>query len=995
MFTEQFEKYDLPVFENGVRMPEIEISKEQKEKLELKLDCSNLTYLKKITWVKLKEKLNAGLIRQSEKECIERLKFEFSVFEKTGTIDYILLLMDIFLWCDNQKIIRGPGRGSGCGSLTLYILELTKVNPLDHNLNFTRFLSEARTKPKFIDGIMYGDGKAMADFDGDIEYYGRDKCIKRLEDKYKGKTSKILTLQYLTGKMALKDTIKSFLEYSESEALEISSEIEVLFGKVASLKDTLKDNKKISSWAKDNMDAFSIAQKIEGLLRTSGVHASGMLISYYNLDEIIPSQLSANNEVVSGYDMSDVLQMSVKVDVLGLRTLTQLEECCKLTGVKIEEVNVNDPSIYEYYLKDSKCFYGLFQIEEGSTKEATLKIKPRNIKHLSAVVAISRPGAIKYIDSFAKFVETGEKTLVHPKIDEALEETGGIILYQEQITEICKTVYGLPEIDADEIRRCVTGDTMFISKNKGWISINDLLKEGYENDEFLVMDENGKQFWKKIQKIWSTGKQTARYVKTSNGMFVKSNRWHRFLTDSGWKARRHLDPDDYIVCAKSIEYEGEDRISLDLAIVIAGLITEGYFTEKNSAHFTNWDKEIMTMFCDSFYRTFGENTLGFDNLSRVARIRAEQKRYLLNYIYPGKSRIKRLPQVMMGMTRESTARIIGFIFSCEGTVFDTEVSMSSASIRLAQQIQLLLLRFSIRCNLYSKYNKKYERDYYIIDIGEFDDVKKFNSEIGRYICSEKASKLSTLCNNRVIETSYTRDIVPASIVKKFNWQHSYVYNSKSSGQNFTKNTSFRLFRNHALSSQDKHWINFSNGKHEYSKLKSSKELYDRQVELFDFTVDEETPFIIANGIVIHNCIGKKDSQKIAEWEPVLFQKGEDKGIPRKATEWFWSTCNASADYLFNLSHCLDVDTLVETENGFKKMQDIKCGEKIKGFNVLSQKNEFSKVLNIFENEKELYEIELMDGKKIKSSLDHKFMCADFQMRKLKEIIDKNLEIISE
>lgn len=273
-FIEQFTEYKLPVFEKGVRLPEIKISSQERADLGLKEESNNTEFLKKYVWKKCLEKIEKGEIKQSKEQCIDRLKMEFGVFEKTGTIDYILLLMDVFLWCDKNSIIRGPARGSAAASFALYCTNLTHVNPLDYDLNFTRFLSEARVKPKIIDGIQYADGKSMCDFDGDIEYFGREKCIKRLEQDYEGKTCKILTLQYLTGKMALKDTVKSYLEYSESQALEIGSEIEVLFGKVDSVQKTYEKSKKFKEWANENPKAFEIAKKIEGLLRTSGIHAS-------------------------------------------------------------------------------------------------------------------------------------------------------------------------------------------------------------------------------------------------------------------------------------------------------------------------------------------------------------------------------------------------------------------------------------------------------------------------------------------------------------------------------------------------------------------------------------------------------------------------------------------------------------------------------------------------------------------------------------------------
>jgi DNA polymerase-3 subunit alpha len=455
-YFSQFSKYNLPVFEHGVRLPEIKIPDEDKLALGLKADASNTDYLKKLCWNECKIKLANGEIKQSERECIDRLKTEFAVFEKTGVVDYLLLLRDIFGWCDKPEndIPRGSGRGSAAGSLSLYLIGLTKVNPLDHKLSFARFLSQARAKPHYIDGIMYLDGKTMADFDGDISFLGRDKVIKRLEKDYHGKVCKIATSQYLTGKMALKDTLKSGFSYHDSDARTVTDLIESVFGKVKSLKDAYDSTPAFRDWADKNPNPFKIAQKIEGLYRTKGIHASGVLISYAPVDTMMPMELSDSEEIVSGYDMDTALTMFVKGDLLGLRTLDVVEEAAKVAGVEVDDIDINDPSIYNFFQTETQ-FYGLFQIEDGLTRQVTIKVKPKNIDQLAACLSISRPGALKQIPDYVKFVETGEFKKVYPAIDEILLSTGNILLYQEQVSRIVMEIYGIDPEAAEDVRRCI------------------------------------------------------------------------------------------------------------------------------------------------------------------------------------------------------------------------------------------------------------------------------------------------------------------------------------------------------------------------------------------------------------------------------------------------------------------------------------------------------------------------------------------------------------
>jgi DNA polymerase III alpha subunit len=455
-FAQSFSPYVILVLNNGVRLPEVVVTPEQKIAVGLKPIDSNTTYLKMLAWRGCKKKMAEGKIKQSKEESIARLKMEFEVYEKTGAVDYVFLLLESFGWCDSNNIIRGYGRGSACGSYVLYCLGLTGINPLDYQLSFTRFLSEARTKSKVIDGVMYLDGKMSADFDGDIEQSRRGIMIRHLEEAYPNRTCKISTLRYFTGKTALRYVLRILYDYSQYEAKEITDHIEVVFGKNISLNDTYKNKPEFAKWVdsdKRHKEAFDISVALEGLIAGEGVHASGILRSYYDMDSYMPKQLSKKG-VVSGYSMDYALPICTKIDVLGLKTLTFLRICQEKSGVPFNTIDPNDPVIYSY-LRGNKEYYGLFQIEKGKTKEATIKIRPCNISHLCAIVAISRPGAMQHIPKFAKYINEGIRDHVHPLVDSILEQSGGILLYQEQITEICQKVYGMSEVDSDKVRYAI------------------------------------------------------------------------------------------------------------------------------------------------------------------------------------------------------------------------------------------------------------------------------------------------------------------------------------------------------------------------------------------------------------------------------------------------------------------------------------------------------------------------------------------------------------
>ena len=146
---------------------------------------------------------------------------------------------------------------------------------------------------------------------------------------------------------------------------------------------------------------------------------------------------------------------------------------------------------------------------------------------------------------------------------------------------------------------------------------------------------------------------------------------------------------------------------------------------------------------------------------------------------------------------------------------------------------------------------------------------------------------------------------------------------------------------------------------------------------------------------VRYAIGKKKREEMEKWEPVVFSQGKLLGIPEEVTKWFWDTCSASADYLFNANHCLSPDTIIDTSEGFVPMYAVKRGDNVRAFNVDRQEDEYVEVVNIIPGRKELWEVELEDGRKIKASMDHKFLCSDMKMHELREVISDDLRIITD
>ena len=201
-FASKFENVDLGL--HGVRLPEFSIESSAKRHLNLSEDVSNYDFLRGLALNGFKE-LNINKNLPEYKKYVDRAKYELETLKELGFIDYVLLVWDVINFCKTNNIPVGLGRGSAAGSLILYLIGVTRIDPVKYNLYFERFISKIRAKKQVIDGITYLDGSLMCDVDLDICYYNRHKVLEYLENKFKGKTSKILTLNSLSGKLLIKE----------------------------------------------------------------------------------------------------------------------------------------------------------------------------------------------------------------------------------------------------------------------------------------------------------------------------------------------------------------------------------------------------------------------------------------------------------------------------------------------------------------------------------------------------------------------------------------------------------------------------------------------------------------------------------------------------------------------------------------------------------------------------------------------------------------------
>ncbi len=401
-------------------------------------------------------------------EYEKRLEFELGIIEGMGFPGYFLIVADFIKWAKENGIPVGPGRGSGAGSLVAYALLITDLDPLRYSLLFERFLNPERV--------------SMPDFDIDFCMDRREEVIRYVQEKYgRDKVGQIITFGALLSKAAVRD-VGRVLQMPYGQVDRLSKMIPVEGVKPVSIEKALADEPRLREEAKaeEVVDRLlTYAQQVEGLLRNASTHAAGVVIGDRPLDELVPLYQDPRSDMpATQFNMKWVEQAGlVKFDFLGLKTLTVIQNAVELIRKAGRPLNVaadgtklyDAPEGFEYDIGaiplDDKKSYDLysaaktiavFQVESSGMMDALKRMKPTCIEDIVALVALYRPGPMESIPTYCD-VKNGKKELesIHPSIDDILEETQGIIVYQEQVMQIAQVMAGYSLGGADLLRRAM------------------------------------------------------------------------------------------------------------------------------------------------------------------------------------------------------------------------------------------------------------------------------------------------------------------------------------------------------------------------------------------------------------------------------------------------------------------------------------------------------------------------------------------------------------
>jgi DNA polymerase-3 subunit alpha len=392
----------------------------------------------------------AGRLKHDLPEYIERLEREIRMIEQMKFSGYFLIVWDFIRFARSRGIPVGPGRGSAAGSLVSYSMEITDIDPLQYGLLFERFLNPERI--------------SLPDIDIDFCTHRRGEVIQYVTEKYgREQVAQIITFGSLSAKAAIKD-VGRVLDMSYGEVDKLSKLVPPVLN--IKLEEAIEKEPKLRQAAEEDprvKDLLETARRLEGFARNASVHAAGVVISPVPLRELVPLFRTNRDEVVTQYDMKGLDKLSLlKMDFLGLATLTVVHDSIELIerhrGIKltIEDLPLDDAATYEIFANGYTS--GVFQFESSGMRDILRRYQPARLEDLCALNALYRPGPIKggMIDDFIER-KHGRRAVAYdlPELQEILEETYGVIVYQEQVMQVANRLAGYSLGDADLLRRAM------------------------------------------------------------------------------------------------------------------------------------------------------------------------------------------------------------------------------------------------------------------------------------------------------------------------------------------------------------------------------------------------------------------------------------------------------------------------------------------------------------------------------------------------------------
>ena len=476
------------------------------------------------------------------KEVVERAEYELGIIDRMGFNGYFLIVQDFINWGKDKGIIFGPGRGSGAGSIVAYAIRITELDPLHYNLLFERFLNPDRI--------------SMPDFDIDIQDTRRDEVIQYCVEKYgTERVANIATFGKMAARAAIRDVAR-VLQVPYGEADRLAKLIpQPVQGRHIPLKVSIEKDPDLRKEYETNPTAKRVidyAIRLEGTIRSHGVHAAGVVIAPDDIVKFTPLEMAQKGVVATQFPMGPIEELGLlKMDFLGLSNLSIIKNALRIikkvykVDIDLNAIPLDDTITYELFQRGDTT--GVFQLESAGMKRYLKELRPSVFDDIIAMVALYRPGPMQFIDDFIKR-KHGERaiTYVHPKMENALANTYGVLVYQEQVMQISKELSGFTGGEADTLRKGI---------GKKIPEVMAKMKTRFIEGAMEVSDANEAD----MEKFWKQLEDFAAYCfnKSHAACYGLISYWTAYL-------KAHY-PDAFMAALMTSDADDVDRLAIEIS----------------------------------------------------------------------------------------------------------------------------------------------------------------------------------------------------------------------------------------------------------------------------------------------------------------------------------------------------------------------------------------------------------------------------------------------
>ncbi|WP_114313067.1 DNA polymerase III subunit alpha [Thermus caldifontis] len=587
-----------------------------------------------------------GVREWTAEAILHRALYELSVIERMGFPGYFLIVQDYINWARDHGVSVGPGRGSAAGSLVAYAVGITNIDPLRFGLLFERFLNPERV--------------SMPDIDTDFSDRERDRVIQYVRQRYgEDKVAQIGTFGSLASKAALKDVARVY-GIPHKKAEELAKLIPVQFGKPKPLAEAIELVPELKAEMEKDpkvREVIEVAMRLEGLNRHASVHAAGVVIAQEPLTDLVPLMRDQEGRPVTQYDMGAVEALGLlKMDFLGLRTLTFLDEAKKIVkeskGVELDydRLPLDDPKTFALLARGETK--GVFQLESGGMTATVRGLKPRRLEDIIALVSLYRPGPMEHIPTYIRR-HHGQEPVSYAEFPHAekylrpiLEETYGIPVYQEQIMQIASQVAGYSLGEADLLRRamgkkkveemqrhrerfvrgakergvpeeeanrlfdmleafanygfnkCLPGRTRVVDYRTGKpVPIEALVRGEAKGVLVVSLDEATLRLVpRRVLAAFPSGRAMVFRLRTATGRVLEATANHPLYTPEGWRELGRLRPGDFVALPRYLPYQPSEDLRPHELDLLGFALSEGNLRHPSGFYlYTSSEEELLAM----------------------------------------------------------------------------------------------------------------------------------------------------------------------------------------------------------------------------------------------------------------------------------------------------------------------------------------------------------------------------------------------------------------